>query len=56
MSKPERTLCSWDEQEIKAQLLLPVVEQPKFYCKNCARVANKKKYLCDPKKLQKDQP
>jgi hypothetical protein len=48
------TICSWKKTELKAKYLLKVVNQPKFFCKECGRVANKKKYLCDPKKLVKN--
>ncbi len=28
--------------------LMPLVNQPKFICKSCGRVANKKENLCKP--------
>jgi len=53
MSKKATTICGWSSAELKAKYLLPVVENPKFYCQDCGRVANKKKWLCIPKKLYK---
>lgn len=48
------TICGWNKAELKAKYLLKVVQQPKYFCKECGRVANKKRYLCEPKKLYKD--
>ena len=55
MSKPTSTICGWSSSQIKAKNILKVVEEPKFYCKECGRVANKKKWLCIPKKLHRPQ-
>lgn len=48
-----KTLC-----ELKNELLpkdkksyVLLVNQPRFLCAKCGRVANKKKNLCDPKKM-----
>lgn len=55
MSIPEHTLCGWHKSELKAKFLLKVIEPPKYYCKDCGRIAAKKKWLCEPKKLHKDE-
>ena len=28
-----------------------LVDEPRFFCKKCGRVANRKKYVCKPRKL-----
>jgi hypothetical protein len=53
MAKPTSTICGWKTSQIKAKYLLRVVEDPKFFCQECGRVANKKKWVCMPKKLRK---
>ncbi len=35
--------------ELPSYILL--VNQPRFVCTNCGRVANKKKNLCEPKRM-----
>ncbi len=54
MSKPSSTICGWDSSDLKAKQLLKVVNNPKYFCRECGRVANKKKWLCTPKKLFKN--
>jgi lipopolysaccharide biosynthesis regulator YciM len=56
MVKHSTTICGWNQKELKAKHLLRVVENPTYYCKECGRVANKKKWLCLPKKLHNTQP
>ena len=53
MGDKPKTLCNWDEKRIRNNIdkLRLIVDSPRFVCKNCARVANKKKYLCDPIRL-----
>jgi len=29
-----------------------LVSEPRFVCRNCGRAANKKKHLCDPKRIR----
>jgi hypothetical protein len=53
MAKPTSTICGWKTSQIKSKYLLRVVEDPKFFCQECGRVANKKKWVCMPKKLRK---
>ncbi len=51
MGKKKITICSWAKKEYTADNILEVVSSPKFYCQNCGRVADKKKYLCEPNRL-----
>jgi len=53
MSKPSSTICGWKSSELTAKNILNVVENPKYFCEECGRAANKKKWLCIPKKLKK---
>jgi hypothetical protein len=55
MSKKSTTICSWNSNQLKAKNLLPIVQTPKYYCRECGRVAKKKKWLCMPKELYKHQ-
>jgi len=50
----DKTLCGWKKTDLKAKYLLPVVEPAIYFCKDCGRIANKKKWLCEPKKLHKE--
>ena len=51
MSIDNVTICSWKKKDYTAENLLEVINKPKFYCQHCGRVANKKKYLCEPERL-----
>jgi len=51
MSTKGKTLCGWKKSDYTPENLLKVVSQPKFFCEDCGRVAKKKKYLCEPKRL-----
>jgi hypothetical protein len=46
----KRKLCDWDKNRIdeKREKLIRIVSRPKFVCERCARVADKKEYLCKP--------
>ncbi len=48
-----KTLCKWKKKEIEKGLheLVHIVDKPRFACKDCARVAHDKGYLCKPVKL-----
>jgi hypothetical protein len=48
-----KSLCDMDKllkKDIAAYIVL--VDQPRFICTKCGRVANKKKNLCEPKKIK----
>jgi hypothetical protein len=51
MSKKKKTLCKWDKGEIKEDFerLGRIVSRPRFVCRDCARAASKKKWLCQPR-------
>lgn len=53
-----KTLCDWDKTDRLKNLAdyADIVRKPKFMCETCGRVARKKKNLCDPHKLPKEQP
>lgn len=55
MSKKPKTLCEWKKSQYTAELLVNIIQEPRFFCENCGRAANKKKYLCEPQKLDKSQ-
>jgi hypothetical protein len=48
-----KTLCDWSKGKIEkhADKLLELVLDPSFFCRNCARVANTPKVLCEPRRL-----
>jgi hypothetical protein len=50
MNNKEKTLCDWDKKEIDKRFdqLAKIVQVPKYICRKCARVAQKKDYLCKP--------
>lgn len=54
MNIPDKTLCGWKNADRKAKTILQVIDPPKYFCKDCGRIANKKKWLCEPKKLYKE--
>ena len=48
-----KTLCKWKKKEIEKGLheLAHIVDKPRFICKDCARSAHNKAFLCKPTKL-----
>lgn len=54
MAKKEKRLCKWKEDDIseKFDKLITIVGNPKFVCKKCGRVADKKKWLHKPVSLK----
>jgi hypothetical protein len=48
MGDKKRTICDWKDVEKKLKQLRKVVEEPKYACRKCGRVANDKAYLCKP--------
>jgi len=53
MSKIKKTLCKESKESVMANIdeILDAVKKPKFICEKCARVSNKKKYLCEPVRI-----
>jgi len=49
----QKKLCclNWDEIEDHLDDLVEIVSPARHICRKCARVANKKKVLCKPVKL-----
>ena len=47
MAKKTKELCKWKEDDInkKFEKFSDIVRNPKFVCKKCGRVADKKKWL-----------
>ena len=54
MAKKEKRLCKWKEDDIfdKFDKFITIVSSPKFVCKKCGRVADKKKWLHKPVSLE----
>lgn len=54
MAKKENRLCKWKQDDIskKFDKYLKIVRNPKFVCKKCGRVADKKKWLHKPVSLK----
>jgi len=48
-----KTLCDWKKKDFekKEDKLLKILQDPKFFCRRCGRVAASSKVLCKPKKL-----
>ena len=48
-----KSLCKWKKKDIERNMheLKHIVEKPRFICKECARSAHRKEYLCKPIKI-----
>jgi len=48
-----KTFCKWKEKELlkRADVFADLVNEPRFVCRKCARVANTRKVLCKPMPL-----
>jgi hypothetical protein len=53
MADKTKALCKWSKRKYTKDLvsLREIVNEPRFYCKDCGRVAHDKKWLCKPAKL-----
>jgi 16S rRNA G1207 methylase RsmC len=54
MAKKEKRMCKWKENDLseKFDKFTAIVSNPKFVCKKCLRVADKKKLLHKPASLK----
>lgn len=45
-----KSLCKWKKKEIEKHVheLIHIVEKPRYFCKECARAAHNKGFLCKP--------
>ena len=43
-----KSICKYKKGDVEKNmdLIISLVESPKYICKKCARVSNNKKYLC----------
>jgi len=48
-----KTLCDWSKRDLEhhADKLLKLVQDPRYYCRKCARVGHDSKVLCKPRRL-----
>jgi len=53
MAKKMEELCKWKQSKFEKELetLRKIVAHPRFVCTKCGRVADSKKWLCEPVKL-----
>lgn len=54
MGEKVKVLCKWKRNEYSEQkkLLRRIVAKPRYICLRCGRVADKKKWLCEPEALE----
>ena len=45
-------MSKWIARSLSLIAIVLLVNQPRFVCTNCGRVANKKKNLCSPKRIK----
>ena len=50
MSTKDKKMCKWKKGDVEDDFktFKSLVGKPKYACKNCARVAAKKKVICKP--------
>jgi hypothetical protein len=51
---PDKSICKLvKDKAFKHHLkeFLELVQEPRFYCNKCGRIAHKKKNLCEPEKI-----
>jgi len=48
-----KSLCKWKKKDIDRNFneLKHIVDKPRYACRDCARAAHDKGFLCEPKKL-----
>ena len=53
MGDKAKPICKWKKTQYVKDLakLKSVVKNPRYVCRDCGRVANEKKWLCEPVKL-----
>jgi len=49
-----KSLCKWKKKDIEKDIheLIHIVDKPRFICKDCARAAHDKGFLCKAIKLK----
>jgi len=49
-----KSLCKWKKKDIEKNIheLIHLVEKPRFICKDCARCAHDKGFVCKPIKMK----
>lgn len=54
MAKKEKRMCKWSDKDLDKNFdkFTEIVSNPKFVCKKCLRVADKKKWLHKPAPLK----
>ena len=54
MAKKAKELCKWKQKDVRENFseFADIVKNPKFVCKKCGRVADKKKVLHKPASLK----
>ena len=55
MSSDNKRMCEWNRKKLKKELsdFTDAVEDPRYVCEKCIRVAHRKKHLCTPVALEK---
>jgi len=52
--KKDKTFCDLSKDYVAKHLdeIIPLINNPKFICKKCARAANDETHLCKPVKIK----